>query len=238
MSRAYVYLRTSADDRDKAGLPVQRDGCLAFAARAGFEILREFADDGISGTVPMDARPSGAELVRVIADNGVAAVIVWNGERVGREQPVFWQFIGLCRAKHIEVFDHEGHKLTDPMEGAIYGMTAEMDYRKTIERLAAGKRQWRGKRRVEGRWPYGEHPKREYDGERTIVARIGQMNLDGMTAYAITKQLNAEGIRTRYGKAFAVWTVSQILSRKRPRSVASNVSTEGNTDGSTTIGER
>jgi len=194
---------------------VQRDGVGVFAARAGFEIAREFVDDGISGTIEMDRRPAGAELVRAVADNGVTAVLCWNGERIGREQPVFWQFIGLCRAKRIEVFDHEGHQLTDPIQGAIHGMTAELDHRKIIERLAAGKRQWRGQRRVEGRWPYGEHPMREFDHERAVVARIGQMNLEGCTAYKIAQTLNAEGIRTRYGKEWKPWTVSQILSRKR-----------------------
>lgn len=216
MMRSYVYLRTSGDDRDKAGIPVQRDGCADFAARSSFEIVREFVDDGISGTIPMDERPSGKELVAAVAANGVKAVLVWNGERIGREQPIFWQFIGLCRAKHMDVFDHEGHKLTDPMEGAIYGMTAEMDHRKIVERLAAGKAFWRGKKRVEGQWPYGEHPKREYDGERAVIARIRQMHADGVTTYRIAKTLTAEGIRTRYGYEFKPQTIKNILDRKEP----------------------
>jgi site-specific DNA recombinase len=213
MTNCYLYLRTSADDRDKAGIPVQREGCTAFASRLGMEIVREFVDDGISGVIPMDERPNGKELVAAVAANGVNAVLVWNGERIGREQPVFWQFIGLCRAKHMEVFDHDGHKLTDPMEGAIYGMTAEMDYRKIIERLAAGKRQWRGQRRVEGRWPYGQSPYREHDGERVIVARINQMHTDGQSCYAIARTLKAEGIRTRYGCEFKHQTIINILER-------------------------
>jgi hypothetical protein len=34
MKRCYLYLRTSADDRDKAGIPVEREGCKKYAARA------------------------------------------------------------------------------------------------------------------------------------------------------------------------------------------------------------
>lgn len=214
--KTYLYLRTSADDRDKAGIPVQRDGCLTFAARAAMDIVREFVDDGISGTIPMDARPSGAQLVRAIADNGVKAVLVWNGERIGREQPIFWQFIGLCRGKRMEVFDHEGHKLTDPMEGAIYGMTAEMDHRKIIERLSAGKSHWRAQgKRVEGRHPYGEHPSVQYLGEKAVVERIRKMHADGMSQYAIAKVLNEEGTRTRYGKEFYAKTIHNILQRRK-----------------------
>jgi len=215
--KAYVYLRTSGDDRDKAGIPVQREGVEIFRKQRGFETVREFVDDGISGTVPMDERPAGAELVKAVADNGVSAVLVWNGERVGREQPIFWQFIGLCRAKHIEVFDHEGHKLTDPMEGAIYGMTAEMDHRKIIERLAAGKRQWRGKKRVEGRHPYGESPYMEHSGEREVVKQIQEMDAAGVGYYAIAKGLDYEGIRTRYGFKFRAEQIKRILGREKTK---------------------
>jgi site-specific DNA recombinase len=216
--KAYSYLRTSGDDRDKAGIPVQKEGVDAFAAQRSFKIVREFVDDGISGTIPMDERPAGAKLVKAVAANGVSAVLVWNGERVGREQPIFWQFIGLCRAKHIEVFDHEGHKLTDPMEGAIYGMTAEMDHRKIVERLTAGKKHWRALgKRVEGRWPYGEHPERQYDAERVVVERICKMHAEGVNLYGIAKQLNTEGIKTRYGFKFRVNTIKNILQRRKEK---------------------
>jgi hypothetical protein len=50
MEKCYVYLRTSADDgKEKAGLPVQRESCAAFAARAELEIVAEFPDDGVTG---------------------------------------------------------------------------------------------------------------------------------------------------------------------------------------------
>ncbi len=216
--KAYSYLRTSADDRDKAGIAIQREGVNAFAVQRGFTVAREFVDDGISGTIPMDMRPRGAELVKAIADNGVSAVLVWNGERVGREQPIFWQFIGLCRAKHIEVFDHEGHKLTDPMEGAIYGMTAEMDHRKIVERLAAGKKIERAKgHRVEGRWPYGESPYEKDSGEKAIVAKIKEFRGMGYGLNYIAKMLNDEGTRTRYGKEFKAQTIQNILDRGKEK---------------------
>ena len=215
MLRAYAYLRTSADDRDKAGIPVQREGCAAYAVRAGFEIVREFVDDGITGTLPMDQRPAGAELVRAVAANGVSAVLVWNGERIGRDQPVFWQFIGLCRAKRIEVLDHDGRKLTDSMEGAIHGMMAEMDRLKIIDRLASGKRLARARgKRVDGRWPYGEHPSHEFDDERKVCARIHKWHAVGKSSYAIAKQLSKEGTKTRVGADFSIVAVQRILARK------------------------
>ncbi len=100
MSKCYLYLRTSSDDRGvKLGIDVQRQGCLEFISRSGMELAREFVDDGYTVSILMDLRTAGAELVKAVAENGVKAVVVWNGELIGRIQPIFWQFIGLCRAK-------------------------------------------------------------------------------------------------------------------------------------------
>ena len=68
-------------------------------------------------------------------------------------------------------------------------------------------------RRVEGRWPYGEHPSHEFDSERAVVARIRKMSADGKSAYAIAKLLNVEGTRTRYGCEFKTQTIQNILDR-------------------------
>lgn len=62
--KALLYLRTSGDDgKDKAGLPVQRGDCATFAARAGYEIVAKFADDGVTGKFPMHSRPQGRMLI-------------------------------------------------------------------------------------------------------------------------------------------------------------------------------
>jgi site-specific DNA recombinase len=213
--KSYLYLRTSGDDgRDKAGLPVQRESCASFALSAGMEIVQEFADDGVTGKLPMHSRPQGKLLIAALLGNGVKTVLTYDAKRIGRTQPAFWSFIGMCRDNQIAVVDAQGTDLTGSVMGGVNGMLAEMDRDATVARLAAGKRIAREKgKRVEGRWPYGEHPSREHDNERAVVARIQQMSADGVSAYAIAKTLNAEGIRTRYGCEFKQQTVLNILAR-------------------------
>src|SRR6266849_1040314 len=97
--------------------------------------------------------------------------------------------------------------------GGVGGMLAEMDRDATVARLQAGKAFWRGKKRVEGRHPYGSHPLREYDGERAVVTRIQALKVGGASCYGIVKTLNAEGIRTRYGCQFTVTAITNILRR-------------------------
>lgn len=215
MTKAYAYLRTSGDDgRDKAGLPVQREACMAFAASKEFEIVREFADDGVTGKLPMHARPEGKLLIASLLGNGVRVVLCYDAKRIGRTQPAFWSFIGMCRDNGITVFDANGTNLCESVQGGIGGLMAEMDRDATVARLTAGKRQWRGKRRVDGRWPYGQHPSHEYDAEREVVTHITAMKAEGMSNLEIAKALNAEGHLTRTRKPFEARTITRILERR------------------------
>jgi DNA invertase Pin-like site-specific DNA recombinase len=95
--KALLYLRTSGEDgKDKAGLPVQRGDCANFAARAGYEIVAEFADDGVTGKFPMHSRPQGRMLIAALMADGVKTVLTYDAKRIGRTQPAFWSFIGVC----------------------------------------------------------------------------------------------------------------------------------------------
>jgi len=214
VENAYCYLRTSGDDgRDKAGLPVQREACTAFAESTARTIAAEFADDGVTGKLPMYARPQGKLLIAALLGDGVKTVLCYDAKRIGRTQPAYWSFIGLCRDNGIAVLDATGTNLCESVMGGVNGMLAEMDRDATVARLRAGKAHWRGTKRVEGRWPYGEHPSREYDAERSIVARIQELHASGISSRAIAKRLNAEGTRTRYGCEFYRSTVQNILRR-------------------------
>lgn len=210
----YMYTRTSSDDgRDKAGLGVQRDACQSYAQRAGMTVVQEFADDGVTGTKPMHARPQGKLLIAALLADGVRTVLTYDARRIGRTQPAFWSFIGLCRDNGITVTDCQGTDLGGSVMGGVNGMLAEMDRDATVARLAAGKKQWKGIKRTDGRWPYGEHPRMEYVGERAIVERMKQMRAEGLSLYRIAKVLTVEGVRTRYGAEFRVQQVQTILRR-------------------------
>src|SRR5271155_4186877 len=176
MTETHLYLRTSGDDgKDKAGLPVQREACTAFAGRNGYEIAQEFPDDGVTGKLHMHQRPQGKLLIASLLGNGVRTVLCYDAKRIGRTQPAYWSFIGLCRDNNIAVLDANGTNLCESVMGGVNGMLAEMDRDATVARLQAGKKHGRGTKRVEGRHPYGQPPSHEYDAERAIVARIQMM---------------------------------------------------------------
>lgn len=209
--RSYAYLRTSGDDRnDKLGISVQR---TAVAALTDFEVVQEFVDDGITGKLPMYSRPQGKLLIAALLGNGIKTVLCYDGRRIGRTQPAFWSFIGLCRDNGIAVIDKDRVNLCESVQGGIQGLMSELDHQAIVARLQAGKKLWRSQKRVEGRWPFGEHPNRDYDTERAVVARIREQKAAGTSSYQIARLLNAEGIRTRYGKLFTTQTIQNILRR-------------------------
>ena len=141
MDRAYLYLRTSGDDgKDKAGLPVQREACAAFAVKTDREIAQEFPDDGVTGKLHMHQRPQGKLLIAALLGNGVRTVLCYDAKRIGRTQPAYWSFIGLCRDNNIAVLDANGTNLCESVMGGVNGMLAEMDRDATVARLQAGNR--------------------------------------------------------------------------------------------------
>src|SRR5438045_8422083 len=88
-SEAVAYLRTSSATNsgpDKDSERRQREVIDAFAKRAGFTLVGEFSDPGVSGADPIAERPGFAKLLDRIEGNGVRVVIVEDASRVAREQ--------------------------------------------------------------------------------------------------------------------------------------------------------
>src|ERR1017187_2848804 len=138
MTKAFAYLRTSGDDgKEKAGLPVQREACTAFAQKADYEIEREFADDGVTGKIPMHARPQGKLLIAALLADGIKTVLCYDAKRIGRTQPAYWSFIGMARDNGIAVIDKDRVNLCESVQGGIQGLMSELDHQATVARLQA-----------------------------------------------------------------------------------------------------
>ena len=86
--KAVAYLRTSSltnvgEDKDSAKR--QRDAIAAFASRAGYELVAEFADEGVKGADAVDVRPGFGAMLKRIAGNGVRTIIVESASRFARD---------------------------------------------------------------------------------------------------------------------------------------------------------
>jgi site-specific DNA recombinase len=84
--RAILYARVSTDEQKTSGygLDIQIDDCREYAARLGFEIVKEFRED-ITGFSPFAARPMGKQLMEMITARQTDAVIAHRVDRIARD---------------------------------------------------------------------------------------------------------------------------------------------------------
>ena len=87
--RAVAYLRVSTDDQAREGysLDAQRACIRAYCAAKGYELIREFEDDGFSGRTMK--RPAFLEMMQAIRDGlpdgrRIGAVVVAKFDRLNR----------------------------------------------------------------------------------------------------------------------------------------------------------
>jgi DNA invertase Pin-like site-specific DNA recombinase len=113
---AVAYIRTSSAANvgaDKDSDKRQRAAIEAFARRAGFVLVCEFADQAVRGTDPIEARPGFSSLLDRIEGNGVRTVIVEDASRLARS--LITQELGLLAliSRGVRVLTASGDDLTD-----------------------------------------------------------------------------------------------------------------------------
>ncbi len=77
-----AYLRRSTDKQEQS-LTDQRVEIVRFAEEHGYEIIRDYVDDAISGT-SAETRPSFQRMIADAETGEFKAVIVWNSDRFSR----------------------------------------------------------------------------------------------------------------------------------------------------------
>ena len=103
--KAVSYLRVSGKGQvDGDGFPRQRETIARYAKAAGFELVGEFRDEGVSGTKDLDAREGLSDLLARIRSNGVRLVLVERADRLARDlivgELILNQFRELAQLPH------------------------------------------------------------------------------------------------------------------------------------------
>jgi site-specific DNA recombinase len=87
--RVALYLRVSSEEqRKKATIDLQHEFLEGYCRLHELEVAESYADDGISGTIPLHERPEGGRLLEDAKEGKFATVLVYRLDRS----------VGLCSA--------------------------------------------------------------------------------------------------------------------------------------------
>ena len=225
--RIIGYLRTSSTNKDdhEDSIAEQRRKILAWARSHGHEVIRCFADEGVSGTNGIEEREALSEALLGLSDHQAEGLAVAHLDRLARELTIQEVILAKVWAYGAAMFSTDGGEVLaddpdDPMRTAMRqmaGVFAQLERGMTVRRLRGGKRakQARGGY-IGGEVPFG---KQVVGGEFTddsvelaIAAYIHDLADKGLSLRGISDTLNTEGIVSKRGGRWYASTVSRVLA--------------------------
>jgi site-specific DNA recombinase len=81
-----VYVRVSTEEqRERQSIATQREFAERYCQLHSLAVYRVYADDGVSGTVPLEHRPEGSQILRDARNGKFDQLLVYKLDRLGRE---------------------------------------------------------------------------------------------------------------------------------------------------------
>ena len=81
-----VYLRVSTEEqRERQSIATQREFGERYCQLHSLAVYKSYADDGISGTVPLEKRPEGSQILQDAKHGKFTQLLVYKLDRLGRD---------------------------------------------------------------------------------------------------------------------------------------------------------
>ena len=229
-----IYARVSSDSQDvDLSISAQLRATREYAARNGWQVVREFIDEAESGRTAL--RPAFREMIALAKAKQppFQAILVWKLNRFARSRADSITYKTLLRNKGIEVISINEPIDDSPtgrlLEGVIesidefYSANLGQDIRRGMRENARrgffnGSRPPYGFRRVPVRdgakTRYKLEPEPEGSVAVQVVRRIFDMAANDIGCKEIAKTLNREGFRTANGQRWGRVTVHKVLTNE------------------------
>jgi DNA invertase Pin-like site-specific DNA recombinase len=137
--KAVIYARVSTDSQTTENQLLQ---LRAYAARMGYQIIAELADNGISGSKGKKDRPAFARLSEMICRKEIEIVLAWSVDRISRSMTDLLSFLAELKAKNVDLFLHQQNLDTSTPSGRamfqLLGVFSELETAILKERIHAG----------------------------------------------------------------------------------------------------
>ena len=80
--RVALYMRVSSEEqRDRETIEIQREFLQEYCRLYGLEVAQVYADDGLSGTIPLHERPEGGRLLEDAKEGKFSTLLIYRLDR-------------------------------------------------------------------------------------------------------------------------------------------------------------
>ena len=217
--RAVLYIRVSTDEQT-ASIEAQRETCTRIARQRGYEIVSEYVDENISGTISIDKRPALKRALKALADEQADRLIVAKLDRLARNVRVALEIDEDYATRHgwgivFGDMDVDTSTAVGKMQLSMFASVARFERdrisERTREALAVKRSQ-------------GVRLGRPSVLPTEIVARIIAQRQAGASLRAIAADLTADGITTAQGgECWHASTVRKVLAGQQARILSCDV---------------
>ena len=139
MKRVALYLRVSTDGQSVEN---QRRELIAAAKHHGWDVVAEYADEGVSGAKGRDKRPAFDKMLKAVTRRDVDMIAAWSVDRLGRSLQDLVAFLDEMRGAGVDLFLHQqGLDTSTPAGRAMFqmlGVFAEFERSMIVARVHAG----------------------------------------------------------------------------------------------------
>src|SRR5215218_7567209 len=160
LERVALYMRVSSEEqRDRETIEIQREFLQEYCCLYRLEVAQVYADDGLSGTIPLHERPEGGRLLEDAKEGKFSTLLIYRLDRLGRSLLVIvdahdrLQAFGVALKSATEPID-----TSNPSGRLIFQMLAsfaEFERESIRERTQAGLHRALRNGKFVGRLPYG-----------------------------------------------------------------------------------
>ena len=172
VKRVGIYARVST--RNGQTTENQLRELRAVAERGGWEVVKVFTDDGVSGAKGRDEGPGLDDLLKGVARKEFDVVAAWSVDRLGRSLQDLIATLNELKAKGVDLYLHkQGLDTGTPAGKAMFqmlGVFAEFEREIIAERIHAGLARAREQGTKSGK-PIGRPPTSKARRRAVVQAR-------------------------------------------------------------------
>lgn len=220
--RCMIYARRSSDRQNEESTAQQINACREFAEKQNYIVVREFADEAITGKT--DRRPEFQKLVRAVEAGKCDIVVAYKSNRISRNMLQALTYENRFEAAGVKIV-YVKEEFGDNAAGRFalrtmmnlnqfYSENMSEDIKRSLYTYAQECKV------LNGVLPFGLN--KGADGKYAldpatapVVKEIFELYVSGVKTSRICDILNGKGYRTRPGNKFKVSYLEKILKNER-----------------------